>query len=388
MPKVKSKPSKKLIDLVNEYGSDISSTDNTVLFCKACGKSINHEKKQKVNKLSTFVANSSSKSQFPTELCMAFIDAGIPLWKLEKKSLRGFLEKYTKQHIPSESSLRKNYIDNNFNNVMDRVRREVAYNKIWISIDETIDPVGRFVANVVIGTLEADQPSKEYEDFICARTRVFYAKRGRRNTQSNNNFNNVMDRVRREVAYNKIWISIDETIDPVGRFVANVVIGTLEADQPSKEYLLTSEVLEKSNKKYTKQHIPSESSLRKNYIDNNFNNVMDRVRREVAYNKIWISIDETIDPVGRFVANVVIGTLEADQPSKEYLLTSEVLKGCFLYTSAISAALIYQVKINCAVKRVYLIFPQSVDFSFTRVLLRLLCRSYPRSATSASFKMF
>ncbi|KRX29075.1 hypothetical protein T09_6318, partial [Trichinella sp. T9] len=45
MPKVKSKPSKKLIDLVNEYGSDILSTDSTVLFCKACGKSINHEKK-------------------------------------------------------------------------------------------------------------------------------------------------------------------------------------------------------------------------------------------------------------------------------------------------------------------------------------------------------
>ncbi|KRZ96820.1 putative elongator complex protein 2 [Trichinella sp. T8] len=112
MPKVKSKPSKKLIDLVNEYGSDILSTDNTVLFCKACGKTINHEK--------------NSKSQFPTELCMAFIDAGIPLWKLKKKSLRGFLEKYTKQHIPSESSLRKNYIDNNFNNVMDRVRREAG----------------------------------------------------------------------------------------------------------------------------------------------------------------------------------------------------------------------------------------------------------------------
>ncbi|KRZ71320.1 hypothetical protein T10_8686 [Trichinella papuae] len=79
-------------------------------------------------------------------------------------------------------------------------------------------------------------------------------------------------------------------------------------------------------KKYTKQHIPSESSLGKNYIDNNFNNVMDRIRREVAYNKIWVSIDETIDSVGRFVANVVIGTLDADQPSKEYLLTSEVLE--------------------------------------------------------------
>ncbi|KRY08676.1 hypothetical protein T12_12430 [Trichinella patagoniensis] len=186
MPKVKSKTSKKVIGLVKEYESDILSTDNTVLFCKACGKTINHEKKYFVYQymqmikhksatekmkteskqaclLSTFVADSSSKSQFPIELCMAFIDVGIPLWILENKSLRGgFLEKYTKQHIPSESSLRKNYIDNNFNNVMDRIGREVAYNKIWISIDETIDPVGRFVANVVIGTLEADQPSKEY----------------------------------------------------------------------------------------------------------------------------------------------------------------------------------------------------------------------------------
>ncbi|KRX32093.1 hypothetical protein T05_14866 [Trichinella murrelli] len=42
---------------------------------------------------------------------------------------------------------------------------------------------------------------------------------------------------------------------------------------------------------------------------------------------------------------------------------------------------------NCAVKRVHFIFPQSVDFSFTHFLLRLLCRSYPRSATSTSFKM-
>ncbi|KRZ82536.1 hypothetical protein T08_6973 [Trichinella sp. T8] len=152
MAKVKSKTSKKVIGLVKEYESGILSTDNTLLFCKACGKTINHEKKYFVYQymqmtkhksatekmkteskqaclLSTFVADSSSKSQFPTDLCMAFIDVGIPLWILENKSLRGgVLEKYTKQHIPNE----------------------------------TIDPVGRFVANVVIGTLEADQPSKEY----------------------------------------------------------------------------------------------------------------------------------------------------------------------------------------------------------------------------------
>ena len=56
-----------------------------------------------------------------------------------------------------------------------------------------------------------------------------------------------MQKIRDEVACNKIWIPIDKTTDAVGRYVANVVIGTLEAGQPSKEYLLTSEVLEKSN---------------------------------------------------------------------------------------------------------------------------------------------
>ncbi|KRZ49035.1 hypothetical protein T02_3441 [Trichinella nativa] len=45
MANVKSKTSKKVIGLVKEYESDILSTDNTVLFCKACGKTINHEKK-------------------------------------------------------------------------------------------------------------------------------------------------------------------------------------------------------------------------------------------------------------------------------------------------------------------------------------------------------
>lgn len=84
MPKVKAKPCKKLSDLVREFGSDIFSTDNCVLFCKVCGKAVNHEKKyfvaqhvqtakhksatEKVNEdkkqacLLTFTAGSSRKS--------------------------------------------------------------------------------------------------------------------------------------------------------------------------------------------------------------------------------------------------------------------------------------------------------------------------------------
>jgi len=42
-------------------------------------------------------------------------------------------------------------------------------------------------------------------------------------------------------------VSIDETIDSEGKYVANVIIGTLNADAPGKTYLITTEVLEKAN---------------------------------------------------------------------------------------------------------------------------------------------
>ena len=46
---------------------------------------------------------------------------------------------------------------------------------------------------------------------------------------------------------NKIWVSIDETSDVDGRFVANVVVGTLKHEQPRKIFLLACEALESVN---------------------------------------------------------------------------------------------------------------------------------------------
>ena len=185
MPKVSSSIGKKLNDFVKEFGSDVFSTDGSVLFCKVCEKSVNFEKKyfisqhvqtakhqnaanktkpgdQQTSLLTTFSASTSRKSTFSLELCKAFVDAGIPLWKLENKSLKLFLEKYTKQVIPSESTLRKNYVDTLYDLTMQRIKEEVKDKKIWISIDETTDVKGRYVANVIIGTLEVAEMSKIY----------------------------------------------------------------------------------------------------------------------------------------------------------------------------------------------------------------------------------
>jgi hypothetical protein len=44
-----------------------------------------------------------------------------------------------------------------------------------------------------------------------------------------------------------VRVSIDKTMDVGGRYVANVVIGTLFTDSPRDTYLLDSEVLDRVN---------------------------------------------------------------------------------------------------------------------------------------------
>ena len=57
------------------------------------------------------------------------------------------------------------------------------------------------------------------------------------------------------------------------------------------------------------------------YVD-----TLNNIRTSVTDHKIWVSIDETTDATGRYVANVVIGILSPERPGQKFLLTSEVLK--------------------------------------------------------------
>lgn len=49
------------------------------------------------------------------------------------------------------------------------------------------------------------------------------------------------------------------------------------------------------------------------------------VNVSISHHKIWISIDETTYAEGRFIANVIIGTLETEQSGKIFLLNTEEL---------------------------------------------------------------
>jgi len=78
--------------------------------------------------------------------------------------------------------------------------------------------------------------------------------------------------------------------------------------------------------KYTKKYIPDESTLRKNYLNQCYIEVLKNIPEIIGSSYIFFSVDETTDPRGKYVANFIVGKLNADLPSKSYLLTSKVLE--------------------------------------------------------------
>lgn len=177
MPKINSKSSR-LRNFVSEF--KFFTTDGIVLYCTLCDISVNgdrrflvlqhintnkHIKNSKDKSLSTInkqqlVSNITKKLPFYEDLCSSLLRANIPLKKINNKAFREFLSKYIKHDIPDESTLRKNYVPEIYNKTIQKIRDYVNNNRIWISIDETTDVEGRYIANVIIGTLEINEPGQ------------------------------------------------------------------------------------------------------------------------------------------------------------------------------------------------------------------------------------
>lgn len=185
MPKVKCSNSVKLRGFIKEFGDKYFSTDGEILFCKMCevkvtadkrftvqqhcntakhrscvNREITTESRQRLlfEKSSSSSPKSGNASEFSKDLCTMMVSSNIPLHKVDTPSFRNFLEKYTTHPIPTESTLRKNYLTSCYDVTINKIRNCVGNNKIWVSIDETTDVSGRFVANVVVGILKDDQP--------------------------------------------------------------------------------------------------------------------------------------------------------------------------------------------------------------------------------------
>lgn len=186
MPKQKVSTAIRLRQYVTEFGEQVFSTDGSVLFCKVCEikvaadkrftiqqhiardkhlRAVKNADKRKVSQLllkQTASTSNSKSSLIFKELCEVFVSANIPLGKLNNSKLRDFLERHTGHTLPDESTLRKNYLIKCYEDTLNHIRECVNGKKIYVSIDESTDSEGRYVANVVIGTLETNSPGQVF----------------------------------------------------------------------------------------------------------------------------------------------------------------------------------------------------------------------------------
>lgn len=55
------------------------------------------------------------------------------------------LVKYSQHHVPDESTLRKKYVDQIYNEVMAKIRLMIVNNLIYVQVDKTINSCGKLL---------------------------------------------------------------------------------------------------------------------------------------------------------------------------------------------------------------------------------------------------
>lgn len=108
-----------------------------------------------------------SVENFNYELCRAMIAVNMPWTSLNNEVWKNFLEKHTGQPIPNESTLRKNYLNKVYDDIIKKIRLEIGDSCVWISVDETTDKTGRHMANFIVGKMCSDIPTEGY--LLCCK---------------------------------------------------------------------------------------------------------------------------------------------------------------------------------------------------------------------------
>ncbi|KAJ8947240.1 hypothetical protein NQ318_012006 [Aromia moschata] len=150
--------------------------DGVDMYCKNCKKTVSWRKKCYImrhlasahhEKSITGSNNMDKQRNFNLDLVSAVVGSNIPWKKLNNPLFRQFLQRcvmgqYTNVKIPTESCLRKNYLSQTCENIRTNISSQLNGKYIWLGIDETINACGWRVANVLVGALEEDSPTRPH----------------------------------------------------------------------------------------------------------------------------------------------------------------------------------------------------------------------------------
>lgn len=171
------KPKKSLAEIMRGFVKEFPDlqTDGKVLICGLCSVNVNQSRLSSIKQQLETTKHRNLKQRasgrasrqlllfekttdrgFQMELADLFISCDIPLHKLRLPRMKQFWNKFTEEHVPSETVIREKCIPNLFDELMAEIREHVKNKFIWISIDETVDSSKRCVVIVVVGVMEEE----------------------------------------------------------------------------------------------------------------------------------------------------------------------------------------------------------------------------------------
>lgn len=142
---------------------------NSKIICSVCHIQLNVRKSIvdthiKSQRHQINCGNIEPESTFIQDFTLFLICCNIPWFRVNQPQFRSFFNKYLQPQykLPEESVLRKKYLGMLFQETLTDIRQVTHNKKLWICIDETLDGVGRSVANVIVQPLSAMASSKPY----------------------------------------------------------------------------------------------------------------------------------------------------------------------------------------------------------------------------------
>lgn len=110
----------------------------------------------------------ATQSSFYFDLITFLIMCNIPWSQLNNTAFHQFFEKYLckctdkDRTLPSESLLRKVYLTKLYDKKVQEIHAAIENNKIWISVDETTNFMGRNILHLLVRPLTSNVPGKCY----------------------------------------------------------------------------------------------------------------------------------------------------------------------------------------------------------------------------------
>lgn len=173
MANVKAETIQKWISDHPELLYDLASG---IIYCTKCESHLKVTNKSNIKKHIEGAVHQGTFKRRPQEefyfdLIKFLILCNIPWYQMKNPAFIEFFQKYvcsvscctcTNRKVLDESQLRKVYLDKLFKNKINSIYENNQNEKLWISLDETTDFLGRYIVNFIIKPLNQNNLSRPY----------------------------------------------------------------------------------------------------------------------------------------------------------------------------------------------------------------------------------